>query len=277
MDERLRFVARLLDGEKMAALCREFDASRKTGYKIFGRYKDCGLEGLCVRRPAGRGGSVTLAGKNDILPRMDARAAQQKRGSHPGAGNRRRLATAVLALTGMFPLAVPLAAIAEPPAGGAYTVQPGDILAVSVWKEKDLQGDLLVRPDGGLSFPLAGDIQAIGHTVDEVRQLLEKGLKRYIPDPAVSVALKQIGGNFIYVIGKVNRPGQFPFSKPLDVMQALSLAGGMTPYAAVNEIRILQRDANGVKATPFHYSDVEKGRDLGQNIVLKSGDTVVVP
>jgi polysaccharide export outer membrane protein len=208
---------------------------------------------------------------------MDARVAQQKRGSHRGAGNRRRLATGVLALAGIFPLAVPSAAIAEPPAGGAYTVQPGDLLTVSVWKEKDLQGDVLVRPDGGLSFPLAGDIQAIGHTVDEVRQLLEKGLKRYIPDPAVSVALKQIGGNFIYVIGKVNRPGQFPFSKPLDVMQALSLAGGMTPYAGVNEIRILQRDASGVRAIPFHYSDVEKGRDLGQNIVLKSGDTVVVP
>ena len=208
---------------------------------------------------------------------MDAKVAQLKRRSYRGAGHRRRLATAVLALTGIFPLAAPGAAIVEPPAGGAYTVQPGDILTVSVWKEKDLHGDVLVRPDGGLSFPLAGDIQAIGHTVDEVRQLLETGLKRYIPDPTVSVALKQLGGNFIYVIGNVNRPGQFPFSKPLDVMQALSLAGGMTPYAGVNDIRILHRDANGVKATPFHYGDVEKGRDLGQDIVLKSGDTVVVP
>ena len=137
--------------------------------------------------------------------------------------------------------------------------------------------DVLVRPDGGLSFPLAGDLQSTGRTVDEVRQLIEKGLKRYIPDPAVSVAVKQIGGNYIYVIGKVNRPGQFPFSKPVDVMQALALAGGTTPYAAVNDIRILQRDASGLKSIAFHYGDVEKGRELGQDILLKSGDTVVVP
>ena len=166
---------------------------------------------------------------------------------------------------------------AAEPANPPYTIQPGDVLTVSVWKEKELQSDVLVRPDGGLSFPLAGDIQATGHTVDEVRALIEKGLKRYIPDPAVSVAVKQIGGNFIYVIGKVNRPGQFPFSKPVDVMQALALAGGATPYASVNDIRILQRDATGLKSVLFHYSDVEKGRELGQNILLRSGDTVVVP
>jgi polysaccharide export outer membrane protein len=169
-----------------------------------------------------------------------------------------------------------LAGAAEP-VPPPYTIQPGDVLTVSVWKEKELQSDVLVRPDGGLSFPLAGDIQATGRTVDDVRQLIEKGLKRYVPDPAVSVALKQIGGNFIYVIGKVNRPGQFPFSKPVDVMQALALAGGATPYASVNDIRILQRDAAGLKSIPFHYSDVERGRELGQNIPLKSGDTVVVP
>jgi polysaccharide export outer membrane protein len=184
----------------------------------------------------------------------------------------------ILALIGSLALLGPGGGdAAEPAAGAPYAIQPGDLLMVSVWKEKELQGEVLVRPDGGLSFPLAGDIQAAGRTVDEVRLLIEKGLKRYIPDPAVSVAVKQIGGNYIYVIGKVNRPGQFPFSKPLDVMQALSLAGGTTPYAAVNDIRILQRDASGLKAIPVHYSDVEKGRELGQNILLRSGDTVVVP
>lgn len=188
---------------------------------------------------------------------------------HVHHGAREALACAALAL-----LSTPAAAEPAPP---PYTIQPGDVLTVSVWKEKELQSDVLVRPDGGLSFPLAGDIQATGRTVDDVRQLIEKGLKRYVPDPAVSVALKQIGGNFIYVIGKVNRPGQFPFSKPVDVMQALALAGGATPYASVNDIRILQRDAAGLKSIAFHYSDVERGRELGQNILLKSGDTVVVP
>ena len=186
------------------------------------------------------------------------------------------LATLALA-PGPAPAAKAPAAAPDEPANTAYTIQPGDVLTVSVWKEKELQADVLVRPDGGLSFPLAGDIQASGRSVEEVRALIEKGLKRYIPDPAVSVAVKQIGGNFIYVIGKVNRPGQFPFSKPLDVMQALALAGGATPYAALNDIRILQRDASGLRSVPFHYNDVEKGRELGQNILLKSGDTVVVP
>jgi polysaccharide export outer membrane protein len=183
---------------------------------------------------------------------------------------------AALALLAALSVLAPHPAPAATP-NAPYAIQPGDVLTVSVWKERELQSDVLVRPDGGLSFPLAGDIQASGRSVEDVRALIEKGLKRYIPDPAVSVAVKQIGGNFIYVIGKVHRPGQFAFSKPLDVMQALALAGGATPYAALNDIRILQRDASGLKSVPFHYNDVEKGRELGQNILLGSGDTVVVP
>jgi polysaccharide biosynthesis/export protein len=168
--------------------------------------------------------------------------------------------------------------VAAPANGPPYTIQPGDTLTVSVWNEKELQADVLVRPDGGLSFPLAGDIQASGRTVDDVRKLIEAGLKHYIPSPAVSVAVKQIGGNFIYIIGKVNRPGQFSFSKPLDVMQALALAGGTTSFAAVDDIRILRRDAAGLLgAMEFHYKDVEKGRNLEQVVLLRSGDTVVVP
>ncbi len=189
--------------------------------------------------------------------------------------HRPALRAALALLAALSVLAPHLAHAATP--NVPYAIQPGDVLTVSVWKERELQSDVLVRPDGGLSFPLAGDIQASGRSVEDVRALIEKGLKRYIPDPAVSVAVKQIGGNFIYVIGKVHRPGQFAFSKPLDVMQALALAGGATPYAALNDIRILQRDASGLKSVPFHYNDVEKGRELGQNILLGSGDTVVVP
>lgn len=174
-------------------------------------------------------------------------------------------------------LAEPGVAVAAPPVAPPYTIQPGDVLNVSVWNEKDLQAEVFVRPDGALSFPLVGEIQATGRTVEEVRQIIEKGLKPFVADAAVSLAVKQIGSNFVYVIGKVNKPGQFPFNKALDVMQALSLAGGMTPYSASNDIRILHRDATGLKSIPFRYSDVEKGRDLEQNIVLQSGDTVVVP
>ena len=170
-------------------------------------------------------------------------------------------------------------AFAPRPAGAvdSYHVQPGDVLTISVWKEKDLQGEILVRPDGGLSFPLAGDVNADGKTTQEITDALANKLKRYIPDPVVTVAVKQIGGNRVYVLGKVNRPGEFMFSKPVDVMQALALAGGATPFAAVNDIRILRREDGILHSLSFRYADVERGKELAQNVLLLSGDTVVVP
>jgi polysaccharide export outer membrane protein len=158
-----------------------------------------------------------------------------------------------------------------------YRVQPGDVLTISVWKEHDLQGEILVRPDGGLSFPLAGDVNADGKTTQELTDALVEKLKKFIPDPVVTVAVKTIGGNRVYVLGKVNRPGEFMFSKPVDVMQALALAGGATPFAQVNDIRILRRQAGELRSLPFKYSEVERGKELAQNVLLQSGDTVVVP
>jgi polysaccharide export outer membrane protein len=159
----------------------------------------------------------------------------------------------------------------------SYIVQPGDSLLVTVWKEQELQGEVLVRPDGGLSFPLAGDIKAAGHTVDEIRKVLQTRLTKYIPDPVVTVAVKAATGSRFFVVGKVNRPGDFLLIRPMDVMQALSLAGGATPYADVNGIRILRRDGGRQLVFRFRYDDVRRGRDLSQNILLRSGDTVVVP
>jgi polysaccharide export outer membrane protein len=158
-----------------------------------------------------------------------------------------------------------------------YRIQPGDVLIVSVWKEQDLQSDVLVLSDGGMSFPLVGDVQAAGHTVAEVRATIIEKLLSFIPNPSVNVAVKVIGGNRIYILGKVNRPGEFTFSQPIDVMQALSLAGGATSFAALDDIQILRREQGKQTARRFRYSDVERGRSLDQNILLKSGDTVVVP
>lgn len=158
-----------------------------------------------------------------------------------------------------------------------YRIQPGDVLVVSVWKEQDLMSDVLVRPDGGMSFPLVGDVRASGRTIDELRTLIDERLSKFIPDPSVTIAVKQIGGNRIYVLGKVNRPGEFTFSQPIDVMQALSLAGGATSFAALDDIQILRREGGKQSARRFRYSEVERGRGLEQNILLKSGDTVVVP
>ena len=158
-----------------------------------------------------------------------------------------------------------------------YHVQPGDVLFVSVWKEQDLQLEVLVRPDGAISFPLAGELKAEGRSVEELRTELDQRLRRYIPEAVVTISVKELNGNRIYVLGKVNRPGEFPFSRPLDVMQALSLAGGATPFAALNDVRVLRRENGRQVAIEFHYGEVERGRNLEQNIELHSGDVVVVP
>ena len=158
-----------------------------------------------------------------------------------------------------------------------YLLQPGDMLTVSVWKEADLSSDLLVRPDGAISMPLAGEIAAAGHTVEDVRSTIDQRLRKYIPEPAVTVTVKQTLGNQIFVIGKVNRPGPYPIVRPVDVVQALSLAGGTTPFASVNDIKVLRRHGEQQTIIPFRYSDIEHGRKLQQNILLESGDTVVVP
>jgi polysaccharide biosynthesis/export protein len=173
--------------------------------------------------------------------------------------------------------AASLAADAELPTGKNYLLQAGDVLTVSVWKETELTGDVLVRPDGGVSFPLVGDLHAAGRTVAQLTGLLEARIRKYEPDAVVTVVVKTAAGNRVYVIGKVNKPGDFPLSRPLDVMQALSLAGGATPFADTNGIRILRRDGDRLSSITFHYSDVEHGRNLRQNILLQSGDTVVVP
>jgi polysaccharide export outer membrane protein len=158
-----------------------------------------------------------------------------------------------------------------------YKINPGDIISVSVWREEDLQREVLIRPDGKFSFPLAGDINAKGKSVEQVRQLLAKKLSRFIPDLVVSVAVLAINGNKVYVIGQVNRPGDIPVNPNIDIMQALSIAGGTNPFAQVNDISILRRTENGLISIPFRYGDIEKGKRLEQNIVLKAGDVVVVP
>jgi polysaccharide export outer membrane protein len=159
-----------------------------------------------------------------------------------------------------------------------YTVSPGDILSISVWKEPDLQGNaVLVRPDGTFSFPLVGQVDARNKTVADLQQIVTERLRKYISDPVATVSLDKILGNKVYVIGQVTKPGEFIVNPRVDVMQALSMAGGTTPFASLGSIIILRRTGTTQTAIPFHYTDVIKGRDLTQNIELQSGDVVVVP
>ncbi len=158
-----------------------------------------------------------------------------------------------------------------------YRVGPEDVLEISVWHEDALKKEALVRPDGGISYPLIGEVQAAGKTVLEIREEIAQRLEKFIPDAAVSVTIVKIGSQRVYVIGKVNKPGEFPVGRYVDVMQALSMAGGLTPFADSNDIRVMRRDGARQVVLPFEYSRVVRGDKLEQNIQLRAGDVVVVP
>lgn len=187
--------------------------------------------------------------------------------------------SAILGLIAALWLGWSAAAVAQEtaPQDDVYLVKAGDQLEVSVWKEADLKLNVLVRPDGGFSFPLAGDIRAAGKTVDAIRVELAQKLTRFIPDPVVTVMVTAIGGNMIYVIGQVNKPGSYIMNPRIDVMQALSIAGGATAFASLNDIKIIRRTGDIQTVLPFRYGDIERGRNLDQNVLLTSGDVVVVP
>ncbi len=158
-----------------------------------------------------------------------------------------------------------------------YQINAGDVLYIGVWKEAELQVETAVRPDGWLSFPLIGDIKAQGQTIEALRQQVNQKLNKYIPDPAVTVTVKQLNGSRVYVIGKVNKPGVYPINQQVDVVQVLAMAGGITPYAASGSIKILRRANGEQNIYPFDYSDIEDGENLEQNRILQSGDVVIVP
>lgn len=171
----------------------------------------------------------------------------------------------------------PIATTAAAPADLSYRVGPEDVIEISVWREEGLKKEVLVRPDGGISFPIIGEIRAAGKTAEEIRDEVTERLKRTINDPLVSVAVLKVAGNKVYVIGRVNRPGEYVAGRYIDVLQALAMAGGLTPYAAEDDIKVLRKRNGRDEIFAFEYSDVRKGRKLEQNITLQGGDVVVVP
>ncbi len=158
-----------------------------------------------------------------------------------------------------------------------YLVQPGDILHVTVWREADMQLEVLVRPDGSFSIPLAGEIVAKNKSAAMLTREISDKLQKYMPDLSVTVGVKQPAGNKVYVIGKVNQPGEFIMTRPMDVMQALTVAGGLNKYAAPGDIKIIRRENGEQTVFHFDYGDIEDGDHLKQNIMLRSGDLIIVP
>ena len=158
-----------------------------------------------------------------------------------------------------------------------YKLHAGDSITVSVWKELELQRKVIIRPDGRFSFPLAGEVQAAGRSADEVRVDIENQLKKYIPEPAVAVMVEDVSGNRVYVIGQVTKPGMYVMNPQLTVIQALSLAGGGTPFAKLDNISVIRGTGTAQKVMPFRYDQVVEGKSLQQNVTLQSGDVVLVP
>jgi polysaccharide export outer membrane protein len=158
-----------------------------------------------------------------------------------------------------------------------YTVNTGDILEISVWNEEALQKELRVLPDGSISFPLAGSVSVAGKSISQIQAILKERLAEYIADPVVNISVKSVEGNSIYVIGQVKKPGQFVMYQPMDVMQMLSLAGGLTAFAKANDIVILRRNGDKSESIAFKYGEVEDGDKLENNHLLHSGDVIIVP
>lgn len=209
-----------------------------------------------------------------------------------GAGRAAAIAMAALLLAGCAGLRLPFggdasdgaraartadAGAARGAADADYRIGPEDALEISVWKDDTLKAATLVRPDGGISFPLVGDLMVAGKTTTQVRDELTRRLEKYIPEPVVNVALTRVASYRIYVLGRVNKPGEFPLGRPIDVLQALSLAGGMTPFAVEDGVRIIRKVDGQSVSLPFDYARVRKDGDLSQNITLQSGDVLLVP
>lgn len=163
------------------------------------------------------------------------------------------------------------------PTTGSYVIGPEDVLEISVWKEETLQREVLVRPDGWVTFPLIGDVKAAGRTPGQLTDEIRVRLTKYIPDPVVTVSVKIIAGNKVFVIGRVNKPGEYVIGRYIDVLQALALAGGLTPFAVEKKIRVVRKRDNKETVFLFNYAEVKKGKNLDQNITLQGGDVVVVP
>jgi polysaccharide export outer membrane protein len=162
-------------------------------------------------------------------------------------------------------------------AAATYTLQPGDEIEVSVYGEMELQRKMLIRPDGKFSFPLAGEVNAMSRSVADVQGELTSKIRPLIPEAVVTVSVTGLDGNRAYVIGQVTKAGAIPLNPRIYVLLALSLAGGTTPFAALNDIIILRGSGREQKAFRFAYDEIKKGRNLEQNIQLENGDVVLVP
>lgn len=191
---------------------------------------------------------------------------------------RRRSTTAGFVIAAALSLLATLPASAQTATPG-YPLHPGDKLIVGVYDDpKLLPQEITITPDGSITYPMVGELTVGGKTTAQVRIELEAKLKKFISEPIAIVLVTDVKGNVAYVVGQVNKPGQLVMNPSINVLQALSMAGGGNPYAKLDSIIVIRTGAGGVqRVLPFKYGQVTAGKDLQQNVVLESGDVVVVP
>lgn len=158
-----------------------------------------------------------------------------------------------------------------------YLIGPEDVLGVVFWREPDISGDVTVRPDGRITIPVIGEIQAAGIKPEVLQKQILDAASKYVTDANVVVVVRAINSRKVFVTGRVTAPGTHPLMGTLTVMQAIALAGGLTEYADAKNITVLRVDQSGPKSFKVNYKDLAKGKNLEQNIVLRPGDTIVVP
>lgn len=163
-----------------------------------------------------------------------------------------------------------------------FLLGPEDVLEIAVWKNQDLTKTVTIRPDGLISMPIIGDIQAAGLTAGELAQRLADRLRQFVQNPVVSVSVKELNSYSVYVMGEVAKPGKFQLKSYATVLQAISMAGGFTDYAKRNKLQVVRLVSNGNHKLhelhiPIRYEEIVAGKSESGNIILLSGDTVVVP
>jgi polysaccharide export outer membrane protein len=163
------------------------------------------------------------------------------------------------------------------PVPADYVIGPDDVLTIYFWREKELSGDVAVRPDGRISLPLLNDIDAAGLTPEELRVRVTEAANKLIEDPTVTVVVKQINSRKVFITGQVGKPGPYPLSGPTTVVQLLAMAGGVAEYADDKNISIMRIENGKQVSLRFNYDEVKKRKKLEQNILLKPGDTIIVP
>lgn len=162
-------------------------------------------------------------------------------------------------------------------ASDAYRLQPGDELLISVWREEELNRQLVVLPDGRISYPLVGHVMAAGQSAEVLEAQLTEKLREFITEPQVSVSVTSVSGNVAFVFGQVNNPGPLLMSRDLSVVQALALAGGFTPFASTSRIKIIREQGDRKTVMSVDYPAIERGGDQQTNISLQAGDVIIVP